>query len=508
MSFRSLVFLSLMLAWPARAQPRISEELVADPTVWRAYRPLVIAVGAAEPARAVAYLRAANRLLRKMEGNLERDAATQRFYDAATESYQELDLREMMALLPEQEGPFRRFAMQGQETPTSYRLSAPSGAFEVDATSARRGFGDSSSVLRMRRIKAGDGKRYLVQWRSGIGLGAVQWESVVRGASDAVALIEESVVQPEHDARPMLLRAADAWLKKTRPGLGAEDRRMLSVGLVSFPEVSKLLTSIGSVDDVIDMPRTRAGVTRLRLVSHFDLERMEEHYPELADYLDDFGDLLDARFQLRDANDNTLADVWLDSGRALMRVEAYLRDGGVVPSRAGKPLLAVAPDIRRMEAHIDVHTHAVGLHMYIDDLRVELAYAPTGTLTTRIRHTPGFRVEGRALGLIPASMLDWFIPGDIPSLARRMFDSASKGNDGQGVVFDYRFGSRSELATLEAQAGVEVLDTALIRLGLSIAADRVIPDEDQSADIHKLLVAYRDAFARDLERYARYGKLP
>jgi hypothetical protein len=498
----------LALASPVYAQPRIGDEVVSDPAVWRAFRPLVIGAGGSDPARAVAYLRAGNRLLRKLEGNLERDAPTQRFYDAATESYEQLDLRELMALLPEQDGAFRRFAVQGQETASAYRLSAAQGAFEVNATSTRRGFGESSSVLRMRHLKTDDGKRYLVQWRSGVGIGDVQWDALLHSASDGIAMIEESVVQPAEDTRPLVVRAADAFLKKTQPALGAEDRRVLATAWAAFPEVAKVLVAIGSTDDVIDLPRTRDGLTHLRLVTHFDLARMEKRYPELADFLDDFGDLVDVKLQLRDANGNTLADVWLDSGRMLARVEAYLRHGALVPSRVGKPLLTTAPDYRRMTAHVHVHAHAVGIHMYVDDLRIEMAYVPTGVLETRVRHTPGFRVEGRALGLIPAGMLDWFIPGDIPGLARRMFDVASKGNEGQGVVLDYRFGARDRLATVEARIGVEVLDTALIRFGMKIAADRVIPDEEQSADIRKLWVAYRDAFGRDLERFARFGKLP
>jgi hypothetical protein len=95
-------------------------------------------------------------------------------------------------------------------------------------------------------------------------------------------------------------------------------------------------------------------------------------------------------------------------------------------------------------------------HMYVDDLRVELAHAAgpgLATVSTRVRHTPGFRVEGRGVGVFPAGMLDWFIPGDIPGLARRM------------------------------------------------------SEEEQSADIRKLLVAYRDALSRDLERFARCGEV-
>lgn len=479
----------------ARAQP--ADALTA---VWRAFRPLVIAVGDGNADQALAYMRASDRLLRKIETKLERDKPTQAFEDAASESYEELDLRGLMALLPQAEGPFRRVAIRGEELPNAYRLSAGKGDFEVHATSARRRFGDSSSVLRMRRVQGADDKRYLVQWRAGLGVGALSWQSLSAGAHDALRLLDE-------DADLAALRGSDAELHEAHPRLHPEDRRVLAQSWASFPGLARLMSSLTRCDDVIDAARTRPGLTRIRFVGRLDLERMEGGYPELVDYLEGLGDLVDLRMQLRDGAGNTLLEVWLDSGRMEARIEAYVAQGELAPSRNGQPRPGTAARYERTSVRIDVHGHALGIHMYVDDLRVESALGGEGetrSLATRIRRTPGFRVEGRALGVFPAGMLDWFIPGDIPGLAKRMFEVAGKGNQGQGIALDFRFARPPEqLATVDFGAGVEVLDTALIRFGMAIAADRIIPDEDQRADMSKLWFAFRDALSADLERFAR-----
>jgi hypothetical protein len=43
---------------------------------------------------------------------------------------------------------------------------------------------------------------------------------------------------------------------------------------------------------------------------------------------------------------------------------------------------------------------------------------------------------------------------------------------------------------------------------MAIAAERVVPDEKQLDDIKRLGVAYRDAFAADVERFGKHGTLP
>ncbi|MEY4514437.1 MAG: hypothetical protein RLZZ450_6559, partial [Pseudomonadota bacterium] len=322
----------------AEGQPRLGDELVAPPAVWRAFRPLVLATGDGDAARAVSYLREGTALLRKAEGKLERDAATLAFQTRAVDSLEDFDLKAFFQLLPKRDGPFRYFAFEGAPTRSAYRFrELESAAAEVNATSARRGFGDSSSVVRMRHLEAKDDKHYLLSWRGGVGVGPLAFASIVAGVHDALALLEERAApaQPTKqasDAVPLLLRTADAQLKKSQPSLGLEDRRVLAAAWASFPTSAALLTSVGRTDDVVDELPRADGVTRVSWNSRWDAARTRESYPDLTDFFHDLGNLAEARIKLTDAHGLTLAVVQLDSEHMRARVVAFVKDGKLVPS--------------------------------------------------------------------------------------------------------------------------------------------------------------------------------
>ena len=83
-----------------------------------------------------------------------------------------------------------------------------------------------------------------------------------------------------------------------------------------------------------------------------------------------------------------------------------------------------------------------------------------------------------------------------------------KGNDGQGVVLEFAAGRRrpQEAATLEGRFGIEVLQNFLVRFGMSIVSDRVIPDEYAGAAIERLLRDLHLAFQKDLRQFSALAK--
>jgi hypothetical protein len=494
----------------ARAAPLAPNDMTASAEFWRGFRPLVIAFGDGDPARAVSYLRAGTAILRKVDANLDRDAATKTFQEKAQDCMEKFDLRSFFKLLPEREGPYRYFAFQGEPTANSYRVWAARGPnIEVNAGSARRGWGQASGLMKMRQVEQDDSGRYLVRWSTGAGFGALNWSSVVAGLSDALRLFDA----PSSEGQtPLLLRAAESFLKRTQPSLGPEDRAVLAVLWGSFPEGAQLLAKVASADDVIGARDLATGVTRVSWHSRFSVEKLAEHYPDLADYFKDLGNLAAMKLRLLDAGGNTLFDVSADTARMQSRIETFVRDGKLVPSKQGKPLLDQSARFEKMRAHVNLHFQAFRVHIYVDDLRIEFDYDEHSTgarLTAHVRQTPKIRVSGAAFGMFPTGMLDWFIPGDIEGLARKLLDVATRGNDGQGIAASYRFERpQSGLATFDSSLGFEVLDSALIRFAMGIAAERVVPDEDQTEDIKKLGVAYRDAFDADLVRFSKHGRLP
>jgi hypothetical protein len=366
-------------------------------------------------------------------------------------------------------------------------------------------FGTSSNVLRMRRIEDMDDERYALQWRGSLGVGALAWSSLQRAGHDGLRILEEPAADA---ARAPLLRE----IAQSQPALGPEDRSVLATIAASFPQTARLLLSLTHTEDVIVAGPGADGSTRVRLIARWNRARLEQLYPELTDYLDNFGDLIALDARLHDVAGNTLASFWFDSAQMHGRLEFAVRDGKIVPSRAGKLLPESAARFERMHAHVNLRSQAMGIQMYVDDFVIDAQYLERERgmeLTTQMNKTPRFRIEGAVFGVLPVGVLDWFVPGDIPGLARHMFQVASRSNDGRGIELSYGFEQLADQrSAVDGHAGVDVLDSSLIRFGMKIAADRVFPDADQQADMRKLVLAGREAFALDVVRFSTTNQLP
>lgn len=505
-----LLLLAASTLFPAAsAQPVAMLDLTASPTFWRGFRPLVIAFGDGDPARAVSYMRAGTKILRSVDADLDLDEATRNFQDRSQKHMEKFDLRSFFKLLPETEGAFRYFAFKGDALPASYRVRVAKGHdFEVNAAGKRRDFGASSGVFRMRQVKEDD-QRYQLQWRTGAGFGELNWSSIVAALSDMLELFD---LPKNNDDTPVVLRAADVFLKRSQPNLDAEDRAVLAVLWGSFPEVSRLLSNIGTAHDVVGHRDAETGVTKVNWHARWNLNGMAEQFPKAAEYFRDLGKLVELKLRIVDGNGHKLCDVTADTEKMQSRIEAFVRNGKVIPSKKGEPLLDRPARFEKMRTHVDLHFQAYSVHIYVKDLRIEMKYDERSTgaaFSAQIVESPQVLVRGAAFGFLPTGMLDWFIPGDMESLARKLFDIATQGNEGRGVEARYRF-ERPEgsLATLDGTLGVEVLDSALIRFAMAIAADRVVPDKKQSDDLKRLGVAYRDAVDADIVRFGKHGKLP
>jgi hypothetical protein len=149
------------------------------------------------------------------------------------------------------------------------------------------------------------------------------------------------------------------------------------------------------------------------------------------------------------------------------------------------------------------------VHFFVKNLVTEIQYRERATgaeLSGQVVQMPQIEVKGAAFGFVPTGMLDFFIPDDMQGLAERFFEAAVHGNEGQGIAWRYRFERpQGGLATLDGGVGIEVLDSALIRFAMGIAAKKVVPDDAQLEDIRRLAADYRDAFDLDVERFGKFG---
>lgn len=498
--------LSTWCSTAVQAQPAKGDFGASSPVVWRAFNPWVVACGDGDADRAVTYLNAGSAVVRKADTQLERDKTTELFRTRAIELMEDFDLKGFYELLPHQADNARSFSCKGAAAANSYKVTATrEKGFEVDATSARRALGDSSLVLRMRKVPRDDERRYILEVKSGVGVGQLTWPSVLAGVRDGLRLFQAY----EGVELPLVMKAADKFLLKARSELSERERRVLSGFWGSYPQLSDLLLPISRGSDLIDEQKSKDGVVRVNAVSRWNIEALARSYPKLAEYFKELGDVAAIKLRVVDGRGDTLVEAEGDTKRMQSRVSVYLRDGKLVPVRKGQPQSSLDPQYEKMRVHVDLHFVLHRIDLYIDDLRIDLSYRENtqgAELVAKANQLPKVRVEGAAFGLVPAGMVDWFIPGDLAGLTKRMLSIAISGNEGRGFYTQSRFHAPpGKLATYDAKLEVELLDSALVRFGMKVVSDRAIPDEDQEEDIRKFYVAIRDAWEADLARFAKFG---
>lgn len=475
-----------------------------SPEMWRAWQPLVSAFGAGDAAAAIAYLRASSAIVRNADAKLARDAETERFRKRAIASLEDFDLDDFLALLPHAQGDYRSFAFEGTPSDKAYYVRAQadtSRAFHAEARSLP--FGHAYGAVRMRRVPHPQERRYAFHARSGVGLGALRWQSLLQGLIEAGRVIET----PVEREIPLVLRAADTYLRTRQASLGQRDRTVLARVWGGFPGIAQLMLPISRTDDLVAERDAAPGVTGLALATRWNLSGMEHKYPALAHYFDALDDIARVRAVLRDDAGRSLLELDSETERLETKLRGFLRDGRLL-ARAGKQGALEPARFERMRLTLDLSFVLHHIRLNIEQLEIDIGYradehgATVRAATTRV---PKVSVSGAAFGLLPTRVLDWFIPGDVETLARHMFEVAARSRGGRGAALEARFREGAQGATLELDYETELLDTALIRFCMAVIADAAIPSDAQERDITRLAVDYRDAFDADLARFAQFG---
>ena len=160
--------------------------------------------------------------------------------------------------------------------------------------------------------------------RGGLGVGALSWSSVLAGARDAARVFE---VDLSGDDVPKLIEMAEGYVAGALPGLGPEDRRVLAMGWAGYPHSSELILTLGQTEDVLAEAPVPGEVTELRIAGRWHPERVERAYPELAEYLQDLGDLAEIKVALHDAAGRELLKGHTDTEHVRAGLQAFVKDG-------------------------------------------------------------------------------------------------------------------------------------------------------------------------------------
>lgn len=488
----------------------------------RGWKPLIALAGGGEIAKAIKWFKEMAEFRATLIEKPDFDENTKRFLDDLWEAFEDFDLENFYLLLPEKSGRWRRLRISGRKIGSKYRIEQPPSGqkYEVGPNGHRRKLGDTSMLIRARQINRGDGQTYLIQSRLGWAIGVISWSAIVQSNLDGLRLIGSGDPSSADYPRSQAARGpAQARLKviKTHRRLGPEDVEVIAVGWSAFPRVAEILNRIGRIEDllVID-PEAKGTYQHLKPTFIIANSSLKRAYPRIVEYLDDISFVeAEVKIDMMEQNGRVLRTM-IDTENRRVSFELYVKDGMILPFQKGRVRTDLPIDLSKKPAqkpwHLvgvgDLRTDVMGIKTHISNFRTHFTLSSNqrgATLKSRTTEVPDISVKGNALGILPSGLIDLFIPGSLESLTRDFITTACKGNEGKGIVVDTQIDQPllDKPATFNIESAFEGTDNFMVKFGVSVMNDRMIPDEVVTKEIQKLLWDLHKAFIADLDRFAK-----
>lgn len=501
---RSLVH---ALVWVVLATPVLTHA-VAITVIERAWQPPVILAGQGNAERAVARLRDYVSLQRLIVGHTDIHPETQRFIDELWDSLESFDLDRFYRLLPEESDTWRTMQVYGRALPDRYRVG-PEPVNGMDRREAHA-LGQFDARIRAQEIEQAETTHYLLEGAINLGIGELTWPTMVKSGSEALRLMGQRDPVFDRDTSA----DADSYRRQVQlmnPALTTAEVETLAPLWAAFPDIWHLLATVGEVEDLLAEPAGNGDYRTIEAAFIIDTTRLQHAYPALARHLDRLDSLLEVDLALHDASGQLLA-LEIDTETLRGRISMVLRNGRLVPTRAGEPMLDAKSfdpaQPQDLYARIDTRMNILGIIAEVQDMTANIRYKPTRTgarFESRVTRVPRIDVGGRALGLVPTDLINVFLPRHIDELVVDFLTVACEGNDGKGITVSAEIGrpGSGKAAQLELAGAFEGLDNFLVRLGMGIVNDRIIPNESVSDDLKQLVFDAHEAFSSDLDQFER-----
>jgi hypothetical protein len=478
--------------------------------------PLVVLWGKGEKSDAVREL---HRLTDAFEISLKHtklDQATDEFVDATIEDLADFNLGDFYERLPNKNGDYRELWVRGEIKGNQYLITQAKEkkGYQVTIRGDRNELAQMSTTVRSKETRgAGDKSAYFIGYRFGLGIGDFRWDAAMTALQDYARV--GTIVNPAQGAREPIVAGSSARskAKELHPKLSNEDLDVLGVMFEAYPALAPVLSRMGTVDDVRTVwsgkSYQQVSVT-LRGVP----ERFEKHYPALAAYMDHMDDIALLDIKWNDKKGRQLTSIKVDSEKLTFQFSCYIKDGLLLPFKGVKvyenePIDPMADTITSTRILADARLKMLGVVIKLTGLSMDAFYEPhpgyaeMGLTFTKL---PEIKVEGAALGFVPTALVDAFIPGNIESVTRDFLRVAAEGNGGKGLIAVAKLGAGKEgsnRGVLEAGIDFDALDNFLVKIGLGMVNERLIPKPDALDEAQAFIGHAHEAFVKDLTRFEK-----
>ncbi len=521
-----LVF-ALTSSIPVMAIPPVlaPSDLISSDVIQRGWKPSVEFSGAGDSKHAVVKMREMAALQEIAFKNTEYHKQTQEFIDELWSSLESFNLKKLYRMLPDKNGVWRQLTVVGSLDGDLYRLgpvqtnvdndSAVGKTNTVNRSGEIQALGDLVSNVRVKELSSDAGTSYLIQNNLQLGIGAFSWDAVLGSGEEMLRLAVEGDARFGRNTKMPWAQDYRMKVQAMNPTLDEQDVEILAPLWAAFPESWSLLTKLGRVDDVVVEDDASGGYQHLKASFSLIPDLIEANYPELASHLDGLNALVKGSVEIED-DSGRLLRLTMDSNTLSGTIDAYVTQGRLLPVKNGQVVTNATPvllgDGREFSARVDSTMNILGVVTKMRGIKTKIHYQPTekgAVIETAMTQVPEIYVAGAALGFMPTVLIDLFLPTNIDELMREFMTVAVKGNDGKGIVTRTEFSQLSlgELAKVNVGVSFEALNNFMVRIGMGIVSDRIIPDSDVSKDIQQLIFDTEEAFSKDLDSFEKVAVL-
>ncbi len=368
--------------------------------------------------------------------------------------------------------------------------------------------GDVSVLVEAKKIDGNLGDHYLMRGAMQMGVGDVRWPSVQEAAIETFRVVVDGAPSFKESSTGGITRQYRDNVIRMSPDLGSEDVDIIAPLWASFPAMWEMLSRMGAIEDVVYHDLNKP-YRKLNISFVIKPDRMKEFYPKIVDHLLSMNRLFRGEFRLEDER-GELFTAELDSRTMRGSFQAFVADGRIVPIKGGKVILD-APPIEdnkpwNFTAHMSSSMTILGVVTHIDNAKARVQFVSMddgAKLVGQLSDVPDVRVQGNALGFMPTTMIDAVLPKDIDEIIKEFLAVACEGNEGKGILLGAQFEQpgQGKSSRLTLKTAFEGLDNFFVRIGMGIVNDRVLPDEEVSKEIDRLIFETQDAFVSDLKGF-------
>ena len=393
---------------------------------------------------------------------------------------------------------FRELRIQGCGTGESYIESLVTDAIETCGMSRAWDY-TTSYALRKNDQSIAGGRSFIVSVNSMTATGRYSHANALLFADGMLKIID-----------PANIRALVSPQCTLFDNIKGDSRAVIDTFCRQFPSVSALFNRYTEMRSLLEIKEyNRIPYTSLKFRYGYRFDNLKKDYPELARSFEKARGLYKINMKVKSQKGRTLMLIVFDSRDDALGISLYTRRGRLVPSDdAGNPVFAEELQLSNVRdlsyyAVFDMVHDVHGLKFITDNMVVSFRVksgAGLGLWSMKLVDVSKTRITGSYYNIIPAWLIDAFIPSNMEQLVYDVTRVMLGANGGEGSSVSFEWDTRDPARVmLKFSALSEFMDNYFMKYGLGVWSRGTVSNDKISAEGRDLTTRFLNAFRKDYE---------